>query len=239
MDCRSSPSKPSVPRCRDPREQGFTLIEILVAMTLLSLVLAVLAGGLHLGTRVWDAETTRSEEESDVQAVQSFLRSLIQQAYPYHEGGRSDVAFEGRTERLSFIAPLPAHVGFGGFHRVRLELEQGRDGGRLVFRHVLLHPDVDPGDAPEQIKGETVLLTGVAALRIGYFGADGSRSPRSWRPEWVGRDTLPDLVRIEISLQASAPDLWPTLAVSPMLATETLCLRRPDESRCSAWLSGE
>jgi general secretion pathway protein J len=243
MRRRSWRSRPSVPwprADRAGREGGFTLIELLVAMTLLGLVAAVLAGGLRLGVRVWETERVRSEAGADVEAVQGFLRRLVQQATPYHDAKETEVAFEGRADGMTFVAPLPSYVGFGGLNRVRLEVEKGRRGEQqLVFRHVLLHPDVDPRDAPEQVRGETVLLAGLEAIRISYYGGDGPRSPRSWVTEWLGRDRLPDLVRVEISLADSGRRLWPSLVVSPMLGLEVACLREPNESRCRRYLFGE
>ena len=37
------------------RQGGFTLLELLIAITLLGLILVLLFGGLRLGMRSWDA----------------------------------------------------------------------------------------------------------------------------------------------------------------------------------------
>ena len=64
-------------RMENARERGFTLIEILIAMTLLGLLMAMLSGGLRLGTRAWEASDTRSAELARLEAVQGFIRRSL------------------------------------------------------------------------------------------------------------------------------------------------------------------
>ena len=48
----------------EPEAAGFTLVEILVAITLLGLLMAALFGGVQLGVRAW--ESSEAEETSHV-----------------------------------------------------------------------------------------------------------------------------------------------------------------------------
>ena len=63
-----------------PAEQGFTLLEILVAITLLGLLMAALFGGVRLGVRAWEASGTRLDNDTRLTAVQDFLRDRLTQA---------------------------------------------------------------------------------------------------------------------------------------------------------------
>ena len=51
------------------RNAGFTLVELLVAITLLALVSAALFGGLRFGARAWESATSRIARCSKSTAV--------------------------------------------------------------------------------------------------------------------------------------------------------------------------
>ena len=53
---------------------GFTLVELLVAMTLIGLISVALFGGLRFGARAWEAGNERAESFSQLEVVQSLLR---------------------------------------------------------------------------------------------------------------------------------------------------------------------
>ncbi len=72
---------------RHPVDQGFTLLELLVAITLLGLLMAALFGGLRLGARVWETGETRLDASARVQIVQDFLRQRLAEAAAAGSGG--------------------------------------------------------------------------------------------------------------------------------------------------------
>ncbi|MDH3594369.1 MAG: prepilin-type N-terminal cleavage/methylation domain-containing protein, partial [Rhodospirillales bacterium] len=63
-----------------PRSGGFTLVELLVALTLLGLIFVALFGGLRFGTRTWETGNQRSEAFAEVEVMQSLLRRQLAQA---------------------------------------------------------------------------------------------------------------------------------------------------------------
>ena len=56
-------------------ERGFTLLELLISMSLLGLLMLGLFGGLRLGARVWEAGDQQSADRIRVEAVQRFIRT--------------------------------------------------------------------------------------------------------------------------------------------------------------------
>ena len=79
-------------RPRHPVDQGFTLLELLVAITLLGLLMAALFGGLRLGARVWETGETRLDASARVQIVQDFLRQRLAEALPLEAVVRAEDA---------------------------------------------------------------------------------------------------------------------------------------------------
>ena len=74
---RRSPVAPRQPVCRGGDGAGTTLIELLVGLSLLSLMAVLLLGGMHLGLSVWESGSARQNFEQQLERTDSFLRQLL------------------------------------------------------------------------------------------------------------------------------------------------------------------
>jgi general secretion pathway protein J len=210
-------------QARRALDQGFTLLELLVAITLLGLLMAALFGALRLGARVWETGEARLDASARVQLVQDFLRQRLAEALPLEAVVRSEDAvpepvFEGGIDAVRFANVLPEHLG-AGLYLMELALAEDGDGegGRnLVLRWQPLDLGA-PGAAPTAEPQERVLLDRIEALELAYFGSLEPRLPPEWWPQWQGRDVLPGLVRVQIRFAAEDPRSWPELDVHPMI----------------------
>jgi general secretion pathway protein J len=205
-------------------ERGFTLLELLVAITLLGLLMAALLGGLRLGARVWETGEARLDASARIQVVQDFLRQRLAEAQPFEvamvvEGGRPQFSFHGATDEVRFAGPLPEQLG-AGIYLMQLTLAKGgADGQRrdLVLRWQPLDLEGD-STAPPPEPEERVLLEGVEGLELAYFGALDPREPPAWWPEWPPeQDAFPGLIRIQVRFADDDLRRWPELIVHPMV----------------------
>lgn len=64
------------------REVGFTLLELLIAITILGLLATILFGGLRFGTRVWNTGDQALERFSEVQSAYEVMRRTLTRAVP-------------------------------------------------------------------------------------------------------------------------------------------------------------
>ena len=113
---------PAVARLR--RANGFTLLELLIALSLVSLILMLLYGGLNLGSRNWDSIEQKVRETENVRLARSFLQRALLQARKksWEVERRKYPVFFGSSEQLEFITPLSSHVGLPGLYVVRIAL---------------------------------------------------------------------------------------------------------------------
>ena len=71
---RALHARPGIARVSARRESGFTLIELVVAMTLLAIMMVMLYSGLSFALRSWDAGDTNGRRTADRRIGENFLR---------------------------------------------------------------------------------------------------------------------------------------------------------------------
>lgn len=193
------------------QHRGFTLIELVIAITLMGLVLVALYSGLRLGLNSWDSGEQRAEAVNRLRATQEFLRRQLTQSmtiYQWNDQQEQTAVFVGKSDHIEFIAPMLTHLGQGGLYRIRVEAGDGR----LWLRWRTYVRD----DAEAGVEQETVLLNQVSAVEWGYFGSEpgdqpGQLRPPRWYSEWPGGQRRPQLVRLNLNLNG-AP--WPDLVAA-------------------------
>lgn len=199
------------------RQRGFSLFEVLVALSLTSLLLLSLYSTLAVVGRSNRAVAAAQRETQDRRLVSAALRSLLAQAVPLTErrDERTHVLFAGTPSSVRWVTHLPSHAGGGGLQFVEIRADAGRLGRRnslrLAFRAAWPEtrfdtPATDGGWAEES------LLVDVDGVELEYFGAESPGSKPRWHDTWAGED-LPQLVRLVIT----GDDAWPPL-VAPLRA---------------------
>lgn len=197
-------------------EAGFTLVELLVAITLMALMLLLGYSGLRLGMHHWRSGQAFADNLMQERGLRQFLRQQLGQIIsrdPQFQKGRAlpqsqADQFRGARDDLVFIAPLAAFSSEGGLHEIWIRLEgdpYAAQGRQLV----MLYQPLDPDRQPFQLRDprRVVLLEGLESLQLNYYGALAPSKLEQWRPLWRHQWQLPRLIRIRLNFTAKAG--WP------------------------------
>ncbi|MCA0242446.1 MAG: prepilin-type N-terminal cleavage/methylation domain-containing protein [Proteobacteria bacterium] len=191
------------------RAAGLTLVEVVVALAVLSLVVLALGASLRglaqSATRVDD----RVEAIDELRVGAAFLHEVFERTLPLRvaEGGRR-LLFDGQPQAVAWAAVMPARFGAAGRFAFRLGLEPADDGSQsLVLRYAPL--GVPAGRFPDWAQAEhRVLARRVETLSLGY-GGEGLAA--GWQAPWTELDRMPPRLRLDLSIAAMD---WPPLVLS-------------------------
>jgi general secretion pathway protein J len=200
-------------------EAGFTLVELLIAMTLLGFLTMLLFGSLRFGVRAWDRSTEHTTGSDEIRLVQAFVRTRIERAYPHviaSERAAPHVDFSGTAHSLEFLTVAPASLGVPGRARVQIAKVARGDGFDLALT-------VWPELATASNGATERMLSGLASADLAYFG-NLSGQDAAWHDQWNDSMELPKLVRIRAAFPAGDARVWPELIVAPAISADVACM---------------
>ena len=200
-------------------QRGFTLLELVLALSIVAAMLAIVFGGLRVGVRAWQRGEERTESQQHSRSLNALLAQSLGGTTPYLSaaaaGVQPEVLFQGQSDKLSFVTvsapfPLPALIAFTA---VTLSIDEGDRPGLAVREKAL------PNEEPFEDVPPIVVDPTFTAVRFRYLrDAEGS-----WEETWDGAQeravpravevTLTTMVRgqpveqppVSVAIRANAP----------------------------------
>ena len=197
------------------RSSGFTLVELLLAITLMSILLGLTYAGLRAATRASQRGELILAAGGELRASHQFIRRQLNQMLPLSFAETDDlealrIVFQGDAKHIQFVAPMPGYLGAGGPQVQLVELVSDNDGGLVVqFSHALLQGFTEDR---LQDRDPVILLEGVASAGFEFLGEDEDGELTGWYSNWDREDVLPVAVRLDLEFNDELNLKWPDLA---------------------------
>jgi general secretion pathway protein J len=212
----------------DEGDAGFTLVEMLAALVLMTLVSTLIFGGISFGARIWEKGNSITETWREISVARHFLNQHLSRIYPEYLDPVLDlerVTFSGKQNEMLYSAPLPSRLETGGNQRFALYLDD--DGTRRDLRLDWVFDDQlnDPRDSSDVTS--VTLISGLRQVQFSYVDEEGEVSNT-----WFRLNKLPTKIRIDAEKEGKSDFVWPTLIVKPMVQVDVECVYDPVTRGC-------
>jgi general secretion pathway protein J len=189
------------------KASAFTLVEVMVTLTILGFVLLVTFGVFRLGLSAWEKGERSREKFQKTRIAVQLLSQQIKSLMPYKvksQKAEGDfLAFEGRARSLKFVSTLSLKTRRpSGFVYVYYEFQEGgQAGGRILqYERRVVNKNFMDEDPPEQDK--VPIFDGLADVRFEYYQEEDQEKTRSagWLEEWNAKEEkeLPRALRMTL-----------------------------------------
>jgi general secretion pathway protein J len=185
---------------------GFTLLELIITFTILSLILVMIFGAMRLGSSSWERGEASTDRYQRMRIVFNLLSQQLKSAFPYKvkaQKAEADyIAYRGEGDSLRFVSvfSLQARRPEGLVYVIYRIEEKGSTGKTLkVFEKRVLNKDFME-ESPDDDKF-LVLLEDLSDFKFEYFQEGENKDEAGeWVESWDGKDKkeLPREVRMTV-----------------------------------------
>ena len=215
--------------------RGFTLVELQIAMLIMTMIALLMAGALRASVQAWRSSTEHQDVSEHRFLVEQFLRRHLSgmrfTRFQYEAVG-SMVSFMGTGEAIHFVAPYPGFDSDGSLYwwTLKNQWSEEKERERLVLEYVPYEPrdmveyDARSGIVLEEVEPGTLVVDDALRLVDAEFYADDSRGISGWLGEWEPGRRTPRALRLrlrEIEAEGETHAL-PEITIAPRFNVQRL-----------------
>jgi len=187
------------------KSNGFTLLEVILSIGLLSIIVGVISGGIHFGQRVWEVDKI-SDNVDEIENTVTSLKLFFEKAYPVipdvsnDQSAPAPVQFQGRNNECKFIVISEGAAQWGGLIVLEITTEPSDDGLSLLAKTAVFR--IKDGLSVEtNDPHRSVILNNILFVNFSYYGVTQRDGLASWRDDWINFLALPKLIKINIGIR--------------------------------------
>lgn len=194
---------------------GFTLLELIISMTLLVLIVVIAAGAMRIGSRSVAAGEKKMEAQDRLRMVLSTLDAQISSHVPltYQEEGNKRYYFRGEKKTLRFSTSYSIWGRLRGCVIVTYKVENHGDGQEVLSAVEQI---------PEHEERHETRLLAASAISFEYYVQDASEEKGKWVDMLSDGLTIPEKIRVRVTQGSSQlPLVFPVRVVGKMMMVQS------------------
>src|SRR4051794_21131365 len=207
-------------------EAGFTLIEVLIATLLMTVILAALATVTAQWLPNWNRGMARVQRaERLALGIDRVVADLAAAEMMPINGAARLPLFEGSELAVTFVRTAVGPNTRPGLEIIRFIEKADAQGLAMVRERAPFVPM--PADAQVRFADQVVLIRSPFRVTFSYAGPD-----QTWQREWRGQQQLPDKIRIGIRNVATGQLLSVSTATVVHVNAPAECARAKNPAQC-------
>jgi general secretion pathway protein J len=199
-------------------DTGFTLIEMVITLTILGFIVLLIFGAFRLGLSASERGNSIKEEYQEVRILSQLISQQLKSIVPYKIKTKQEegdyLAFEGKAQSLRFVSTLSmkANQPEGLVYTV-YEFRGGAGGKGSLVLHEAKAQNRDFFEDKLKEESEVVLFEGISEIHFEYYKAENKEKnvKEEWVKEWNTKEEneLPKAVRMSISYMNGKGEIEP------------------------------
>ena len=183
--------------------RGFTLLELLIAITLSILILVVLGSAMRLGYKSQAKGTERGEMMQKMRILEDRIAWLIRGVYPFYlkKPDEKKIFFDGKSDQVGFVTSSIDTHGTGPEDTAGLKwVSIFVDSEGLKIREKIFFLE----DVFDDSNGKIYLLDPeVRKIEFEFFEIKEDEKQGTWISEWdpSDKETIPTAVKVTMTLE--------------------------------------
>ena len=208
-------------------EAGFTLIEVLVATLLMTVILAALATVTAQWLPNWNRGLNRVQRaERLALGLDRIAADLsVAKMIPVNKDAKLPL-FEGSELAVTFLRTAVGPNARPGLEIIRLVEKADSQGLAMVRERAPFAPM--PSDGQIRFADQVVLIRSPLRVTFSYAGPD-----QVWQPDWRGQMELPNMIRVTVRDSATGQVLAVSRAATVHVNASAECARSKNLTTCT------
>jgi general secretion pathway protein J len=177
--------------------RGFTLIEVVLALTIFALLGTILYGAFALSHSALAKSQASALRSQTARSTADLLGSYIRSAHPYRASPQEQAFFfEGESDTLTFISAYSHGMGGRGMAKIEITIDEDETGRAALNLEEATPVRVSGEDGSAGQTHRLVLRERIRDFRLAYL--DPQVEEETWQERWDGQEKrmLPRAVRL-------------------------------------------
>ena len=203
--------------------KGFTLLELLISLTILGVIVVIIFGAFRIGIRAWE----KGEKDVESRQRQRIVLDLIKHQLAsiclreVKDASQQPLLLKGDNKSIEFVSHIPMAPGnkFGMVYvKYLVKPEDGGERERLTFWEkniVLLNKETDMSNLHEDDFFE--LFPGVQSIAFEYLKGGTDEETSQWVQTWDQAidEAFPRAIRVIIMEDVEKAPIYVIARIKP------------------------